>query len=177
MEKRITEKHNLFIKEFKDAMSEKIIELLHSEEGYDKDKLESLHQFMYDYDSTIYSSVDFEKKKRIRNMVHPDERCKAYRANGQQCTRRHKEGYNYCGTHIKGLPHGHVDISEQKEKKKTIKVWQEEINGIAYNIDNNNNIYDTYDIIESVNNPKIIGKYKTMFDEKTNKDIFIMDSF
>ena len=34
MEKRITEKHNQFIKEFKDAMSAKILELLHSEEGY-----------------------------------------------------------------------------------------------------------------------------------------------
>ena len=176
MEKRITEKHNKFIKEFKDAMSTKILELIHSEEGCDKDKLENLHQFMYDYDSAIYSSMDFEKKKRIRNVVNPDDRCKAYRASGEQCTRRHKEGYDYCGTHIKGLPHGHVDVSAQKEKKKTIKVWQEEINGIAYYIDNNNNVYDTYDIIESVVNPKIIGKYKTMFDEKLNKDIFILDS-
>lgn len=176
MEKRITEKHNQFIKQFKDAMSTKILELIHSEEGYGKDELETLHQFMYDYDSTIYSSVDFEKKKRIRNVVNPDDRCKAYRANGQQCTRRHKEGHDYCGTHIKGLPHGHVDVSAKKEKKKEIKVWQEEINGIAYYIDNNNNVYDTYDIIESVVNPKIIGKYKTMFDENLNKDIFILDS-
>ena len=176
MEKRITEKHNRFVKEFKDSLSKKIIELIDSKEGYDKDKLESLHQFMYDYDSSIYSSIDFEKKKRIRNVVQPSDRCKAYRANGQQCTRRHKEGHNYCGTHIKGLPHGHVDVSMQNEKKKTIKVWQEEINGITYFIDKDNNVYDTYDIMDSASSPKIIAKYKTMFDENTNKDIFILDS-
>ena len=176
MEKRIIEKHNEFMKQYKKALSNKIDEIMNEASDKNKQKLESLQQFMYDYDSTIYTSADFEKKKRIRNVVKPDERCKAYRANGQQCTRRHKEGYNYCGTHIKGLPHGHVDVSENKEQKKTIKVWQEEINGISYYIDNNNNVYDTYDIIESVETPKIISKYKTMFDDKANKTIFILDS-
>ena len=45
--------------------------------------------------------------RRVWKIIPPGERCCGLRANGQQCTRRKKEGQDkYCGTHIKGTPHG-----------------------------------------------------------------------
>ena len=44
---------------------------------------------------------------RVWKIIPPNERCCGIKANGQQCTRRKKEGQDkYCGTHIKGTPHG-----------------------------------------------------------------------
>ena len=54
---------------------------------------------------------DFIKRKRIKNIVPNYERCIAKRANGEQCTRRNKNGEQFCGTHIKGTPHGIIDIN------------------------------------------------------------------
>ena len=59
--------------------------------------------------------------------------------------------------HIKGTPHGHVEINlKQSIYKRT--VWIEEINGISYYIDKNNNVYRS-DIVNNVVNPRIIAKY------------------
>ena len=53
-------------------------------------------------DPLIVKKFDMRKKR-----VPSSERCCGLSANGQQCTRRKKEGQDkYCGTHIKGTPHG-----------------------------------------------------------------------
>ena len=39
-------------------------------------------------------------------------------------------------------------------------VWPQEINGILYYIDNNNNIYKSEEIISNKINPNVIAKYK-----------------
>lgn len=168
-------KHDNFSREFKDYICKKLLTLISETDNYDiKQSLEQTIGDIHDYDTTIYNSSDFEKKKRVRNIIKPEDRCKANRANGQQCTRRHKNGSNYCGTHIKGLPHGHIDLVNNA-KKKQIKVWTEEINGIHYYIDNNNNVYDTYDIIENKPNPRIIKKYTTIFNKTKNTTSFILN--
>jgi hypothetical protein len=61
---------------------------------------------------------------------------------------------------MKGTPHGIMD--NQQENKFTtqkIEVWAQDIQGIIYYIDKNNNVYQTEDIIVNKINPKIIAKY------------------
>jgi hypothetical protein len=41
-----------------------------------------------------------------------------------------------------------------------LEIWLQEINGIIYFIDKNNNIYKTEDIKENSKNPQIIAKYE-----------------
>ena len=124
-------------------------------------------QYIFDYDNVSLSKEDFQKRKRIKNIVPDYDRCCAYRANNEQCTRRKKDGSKYCGTHIKGTPHGIVsstDVTDVKIKKK--QIWAEEIKGICYYIDDSNNVYDYEDIIKNKDNPKIIAKYILDFEGK-----------
>ena len=62
--------------------------------------------------SVSYESVShvvLGRRRKVWKIIPPDERCCGLRANGQQCTRRKKEGQDkYCGTHIKGTPHGTI---------------------------------------------------------------------
>ena len=104
---------------------------------------------------------DFMKRKRVKNVVHLSERCCAKRANSEQCTRRRKDDtILFCGTHIKGTPHGTFD---QEDKPKTegykIEVWAQDIQGIIYYIDKAFNVYQVEDIMQSNVNPKVIAKY------------------
>ena len=173
MEKKIQAKHKQFISHYKKAATDPLLELLQNNilDSSVKNMLEQHIQFIYDYNTDIFTKQDFEKKKRVRNIVKCDERCKAFRANGEQCTRRRKND-DYCGTHMKGLPHGHLVCDTNKKTQKQIKVWEEEINGISYYIDKDNNVYDTYDILENKTSPSVINKYTTRYDEANDKTIF-----
>ena len=100
------------------------------------------------------------KRKRVKNVVPFCDRCCAKRANGEQCTRRKKEEDEYCGTHMKGTPHGVVDLQDDnKQATQKIEVWAQDIQGIVYYIDKNMNVYQAEDIVSNKSNPKIIAKY------------------
>jgi len=103
------------------------------------------------------------KRKRVKSVVPMYERCSAKRANGEQCTRRKKDGETYCGTHIKGTPHSIMDESEcETPTTKNVKVdiWAQDIKGIIYYIDKAGNVYDTEDIMKIDKYPKrVIAKY------------------
>ena len=104
---------------------------------------------------------DFTKRKRVKNKIPLGDRCCAKRADGGQCTRRKKNDQdNYCGTHMKGTPHGTINVivSDLVGVKK--EVWVEEIGGIMYYLDNNNNVYNAEDIMSNRTNPKIIAKWE-----------------
>lgn len=116
-------------------------------------------QFMYDYPNLSLDKEDFQKRKRVKNMVPHFDRCNAYRANNEQCTRRKQQGSEYCGTHIKGTPHGIINNETQTHKQNKIEVFVQEIKGINYYIDKCNNVYNTEDIISNSKNPSIIAKY------------------
>ena len=62
---------------------------------------------------------------------------------------------------MKGTPHGIIveNSSEIKVNTQKVEVWAQDIQGIVYYIDKNNNVYDTVDIIKNQMNPKIIAKY------------------
>ena len=118
-------------------------------------------QYIYDYSTLQLTKEDFQKRKRVKNHVPHCDRCLAKRANDEQCTRRKKDDSDFCGTHIKGTPHGIFDSSQPKEDSvNKVEVWIQEIKGIHYYIDAHNNIYDPEDIIENKKNPSVVAKYE-----------------
>jgi hypothetical protein len=157
MERRLNKKVETYIATFKDNIREKVTQL-----GLNNDvKSTQLLQFIYDYDRLSFNKEDFQKRKRVKNFVPIYDRCCAKRANDEQCTRRRKDGSEYCGTHMKGTPHGILDVQNDANKINTqkVEVWAQDIQGIVYYIDKSNNVYDTSDIIKNQMNPKIIAKY------------------
>ena len=156
MEKRLSKKVETYITNFKDSIRDKATQL-----GLAEDiKSTQLLQYIYDYDRLSFNKEDFQKRRRVKNFVPIYDRCCAKRASDEQCTRRRKSGSEYCGTHMKGTPHGFIENSdEQKVNTHKVEVWAQDIQGIVYYIDKFNNVYETADIIKNQVNPKIIAKY------------------
>jgi hypothetical protein len=165
MEKRINKKIDAYVSDFKDNIREKA-----EDAGLTMDvKVTQLLQYIYDYGRLELTKEDFMKRKRVKNVVHLSDRCCAKRANGEQCTRRRKdETSEYCGTHLKGTPHGSCDIEEDtKPSGHKIEVWAQDIQGIIYYIDKTNNVYQAEDIMSGKPNPKVIAKYLKVADVYT----------
>ena len=156
MERRLNKKAETYITAFKDSIREKATQL-----GMTKnDQVNQLLQYIYDHDRLSFNKEDFQKRKRVKNFVPVFDRCCAKRASDEQCTRRKKDGCEFCGTHLKGTPHGVVDESnEPKNNTQKVDVWVQDIQGIVYYIDKNMNVYQAEDIISNKVNPKIIAKY------------------
>jgi hypothetical protein len=161
MERRITKKIESYQVNFKDAIKEWIAkENVSINDSGHNNKTSEFLQFIYDFQGIGISKEDFQKRKRIKNVVPHFQRCIAKKAEGQQCTRRKKDSDDFCGTHIKGTPHGIlVQDGEETLVKTKIEVWVQEIKGIHYYIDTNNNVYQTEDIISNKSNPDIIAKW------------------
>lgn len=156
MEKRLNKKTDQFISTFKDNIREKATQM-----GMTKnDQVNQLLQYIYDYDRLSFSKEDFQKRKRVKNFVPIFDRCCAKRASDEQCTRRKKDDSEYCGTHMKGTPHGIVDTTnEVKVNTQKVEVWAQDFQGIIYYIDKNLNVYQAEDIVTNKLNPKVIAKY------------------
>jgi|LauGreStaDraftv2_3_1035109.scaffolds.fasta_scaffold05837_4 hypothetical protein len=157
MEKRLNKKIDTYVTSFKDNIKEKASQI-----GLMKnDQMNQLIQYIYDYEKLFLTKEDFMKRKRIKNVVPFYDRCCAKRANNEQCTRRKKIPTDqYCGTHLKGTPHGIMETSiESKPNTEKKEVWAQDIQGILYYIDNNHNVYQAEDIIINKMDPKIIAKY------------------
>jgi hypothetical protein len=156
MEKRLNKKLEVWITGFKDNIREKANQI-----GISKnDQTNQLIQYIYDYDRLTFGKEDFQKRKRVKNVVPFFDRCCAKRASNEQCTRRKKDGIEYCGTHMKGTPHGIIDNqNESKPTTQKIEVWAQDIQGIVYYIDKSFNVYQAEDIVVNKLNPKIIAKY------------------
>jgi len=137
-----------------------------------KTELMNLLQELYDHPVLKLDKTDFQKRKRVKNVVPLHDRCIACRASGEQCTRRRKGDSQFCGTHIKGTPHGVISKekqdSEPKEMIKKVSVWAQDIKGIIYYIDDNSNVYETSAILQGTDNPKIIAKYQKSLDNEGN---------
>jgi hypothetical protein len=157
MERRLNKKLETYISLFKDNVREKATQL-----GLNNDvKSTQLLQYIIDYERLNFNKEDFQKRKRVKNFVPIYDRCCAKRASDEQCTRRRKDGSEFCGTHMKGTPHGIIVENAEENKSETYKVevWAQDIQGIVYYIDKFNNVYETSDIIKNQLNPKIIAKY------------------
>jgi hypothetical protein len=155
MEKRLNKKVEEYLSELKKNIKEKASDLnLTSETAND------LITYIYDYERLSFTKDDFMKRKRVKNIVPYFDRCGAKRANNEQCTRRKKEGCDYCGTHMKGTPNGMMDSQDNTAPMlEKVEIWAQDIMGIIYYIDHKNNVYQAEDIISNKINPKIIAKY------------------
>jgi len=154
MDKRINEQIHNYLILFKDSMKDKIREL----EFHEKDKVNDILECINEYEKLEFKKEDFHNKKRVKNSIPCMHRCNAKRANGEQCTRKRKDGYEYCGTHTKGIPNGSIQIDLTTQNMHKIEVVVQDINGIAYYLDQNKNIYRTEDILSNKENPQIIAK-------------------
>jgi len=156
MERRLNKKAENYVFGFKESIKEKATQM-----GITKNEhVNQLIQYIYDYDRLCFTKEDFQKRKRVKNVVPFFDRCCAKRATNEQCTRRKKDGSEYCGTHMKGTPHGIMDSqNDNKPTTQKIEVIAKDIQGIIYYIDNNNNVYQAEDIIINKIDPKIIAKY------------------
>jgi len=157
MEKRLNQKLENYLTTFKDSIRDKASEL-----GILNDNTNELLTFIYDYERLAFNDEDFAKRKRNKVIVPFYDRCCAKRANEEQCTRRKKEGFDYCGTHVKGIPNGAVEVDDETmstSNVKKVEVWAQDIMGIIYYIDSAGNVYQAEDILDNKVNPKIIAKY------------------
>jgi len=166
MEKRINKKFENYITTLKEKIREKSIEL-----GMNDEKMNDLIQYIYNYERMTLNKDDFMKRKRVKNVVPYFERCCAKRASGEQCTRRKKEECEYCGTHMKGTPHGLVEDEENKQTMQKIELWAQEIMGIVYYLDKFGNVYQAEDIVNNKVNPKVISKY-TKTKMENGEDVY-----
>ena len=104
--------------------------------------------------SSRINKLSATQKLALRNLALRN-------VDGDQCTRRKKEDNALCGTHVKGLPHGVVSPDSEATTKAItkIEIWHQEIKGIIYYIDMNNNVYKPEDIISNKPSPAIIAKW------------------
>ena len=84
-----------------------------------------------------------------------------------------KDNENYCGTHIKGVPHGVVNLNESNVVSHK-EVWCEDIGGILQYIDTDGNIYKHEEVMNNVVNPSIIGKYEISRSRSLNFAMLIL---
>lgn len=131
--------------------------------------MQCLNNFIENYKIPYIVETDYQKRHRTKNIVPLYERCMAKRADEEQCTRRKRSGDNFCGTHIKGTPHGTIDLKKIKNPLQKVDVWIQEIGGINYYIDGNNNVYDPQDVYQNKINPRLIHHY--LVDEDGNYSI------
>jgi hypothetical protein len=154
MEKRINTKIETYVSSLKKEICEKIKNTPFDDSSSQNELLE----FIYDFDRLSMTKDDFIKRKRIKNAIPTSNRCNAKRASGEQCTRRRKAECNFCGTHEKGRPHGLINTdSSSAPQPKHIEVIAREVMGIVYYIDQNNNVYDTEDVMNNNKNPRIVA--------------------
>jgi hypothetical protein len=162
MEKRINKKLDSYISSFKNDIRTKADEL-----GIiGNPEASRLLTYVYEYNRLTFGKEDFMKRKRNKLGINVCERCTANRSNGEQCTRRKKTGHEFCGTHTKGIPHGvceQINIPQASTVNK-IEVRVQDIKGIMYFIDLNENVYQTEDVVMEKTNPKIIGRCVTNND-------------
>ncbi len=157
MEKRINSKTRTYLQDFKNNIKTLVDSTSDLNDSEGKNQLLA---YIFDYQPLEFTKLDFQKRKRVKNIVPYHDRCRALRANKQQCTRRKKNDSTcFCGTHIKGIPHGQVDEVTEKPTHTKRVVRAQDIKGIIYYIDDHSNVYDPNDIMNNTVDPKIIAKY------------------
>jgi len=77
MEKRLNKLIENYITSFKDEIKSKTIDI----DFENKQKVNELLEFVYDYDRLTLTKEDFVKRKRIKNAIPSLNRCNAKRAN------------------------------------------------------------------------------------------------
>ena len=151
MEKKAYQKMESYLSQLTETLGKKM------EEGLFTDlQKSSIMEIIGSSEKPTFEKNDFVKRKRVQNAVSSCLRCSSKRSNGEQCSRKKKEGYDYCGTHLKG---SFGVFKQESPNSIKVEVWAQDINGIIYYIDKEMNVYNTEDIINNIQNPAIITNY------------------
>jgi GTPase Era involved in 16S rRNA processing len=163
MEQRINEKINNYMISFKTNIRKKIDDL---DIDLSKNKqVCELILFIMDYENVVIEQEDIilsqtkKYKKKQSTLISDVDRCCAKKINDEQCSRKKKVGYEYCGSHIKATPFGCCDNNLEEPLNQKIQISMEDIQGIIYYVDKNGNVYHPQDIVNNILNPRIISKY------------------
>lgn len=182
------EKHiNKMISEYLYKMKQDIINMIQTNEA-------NPEMYISTYPNLNLTSEDLISCKpiRVKNIVDPEHQCIAIKTTGTRCSRHKLDNFEYCGTHKKDENCNNIHNCKytpsiqskkkivssntktslnQNHSKKQLKISLENVNGIMYYIDNNNNVYDTEDIYMAsiqnetrynfIDNAKSIGTYCT----------------
>ena len=103
------------------------------------------------------------RPKDKKTNILPELRCTAICVNGKPCMRNKCIGFELCSTHKKTI--GTTNISQgtinpiESNTTCTHTVHIEDIDGIAYFIDDSGNVFKPEDILEAKLRPSIIAKY------------------
>ena len=109
-------------------------------------------------DGKMVDISKYKKRSRTKNEVSKQRQCRAKRADGKQCSRQRKEGKEFCGTHIKGCPHGTYKLKEQE--KEELKLSIIDYKGIAYYIDlKTGEVYSSESVMKGGEGAEVIGMY------------------
>ncbi len=130
------------------------------------------NELLEKYSPNLQVIQEQTKIKRKRKSIPKEHCCLGRKQFGEQCTRRKKNGSEFCGSHMKSLPYGRIDDKQEflckvkgkrgRKKKKTnslednddyIQTWIDKDLGDAYLIDKYNTVYSN-----DPESPKIIGK-------------------
>lgn len=151
MEKRINKKIELYVSDFKKQICERLkaVQMTSAE-------LTELNEFIFEFPRCCIEKEELVKRKRVKNSIPVDNRCAAKRSTGEQCTRRKKDGHDFCGTHCKSIPHGLIGVTDKPQK---IEIFTQDINGIIYYIDHVENVYKMEEVLQGSETPAVIAKY------------------
>ena len=111
------------------------------------------------YSPKLQTIQEQTKVKRKRKSIPKEQCCLGRKQFGEQCTRRKKNGSDFCGSHMKSLPYGRIDDQKEhlckvkgkrgRKKKKVsieeneeyIQTWIDKDLGDKYLIDKYNTVY------------------------------------
>jgi hypothetical protein len=113
------------------------------------------NSFVDNYDSFKNHSIQKVKTKNTPS----NQRCIARKTINEQCIRRKNKTSCFCGIHSKIQPFGfYKDCTIDSCIMRIMVLSTQDICGIVYHVDEFLNIYNTEDVIDNKQNPKIIGK-------------------
>ena len=159
METKINKKVEQYLDEYREKLRGKILEL-----DINSDIQTKLLETVYSFDRLQLDREDFMKRKRVVSQVAVGDRCIAKKASGDQCSRKKKDECSFCGTHEKCQPHGVVATCKNDKTVRRCCITIVDINGINYYVDDDNNVYNSADILCNNSNPRVIGKMQTEND-------------
>ena len=137
-----------FLCEFKNDIKFKVLSLSLSQ----SDKL-ALVEYIFDYPRFQVNLSKYEKKKREPKKIPPtNERCTAKRSNGEQCSRRKKKHYEFCGTH---LNHSETPSQPSLIEKELVAT---NVNGILHYVGEKGLVFAPEDVLKGTVNPKLVGQ-------------------
>ena len=184
MERKINIRIEQEFTKYKDTIKSNIlstIAIIESKDPIDvKAQLMGLLQQLYDYPVLKLESSSFQKQKRTHNPVDDPNKCIAFTATGQRCSRHKTPNHDHCGIHVKGTPYGVIDtanIIHAHPIGTKVHVWAQDFKGIMYYIDDDSNVYDTISVVNGIENPQVIAQYVKNFNVTTGENDYSIPSY